>query len=295
MRKVWCNLNSSIVQNVNVMLEQHVTENAEVAITLSRLMEERQRLQLRVKELEEQLNIVAKSKVKISSITLLWYLWKCRINTIKVSDCEWVCVKWIFQKLLVCDQHMLVTQQMNWNNIWQCVQLYHHRHDWSCRRQSQCYVSCTQMMQDLKFSRWCCWWFSFSEISCCVIGYVIRDVPKDCSAFVIRDQKSETIVRFMDCLTLTEKSLWSLFVTDRTALPVTQHHVSEELTCQHTDDVMMLSWSCWWLQFSIWWGCPGYTKCCVFKCCTVMLHIQCWWQLLPHQCGECLLCSTVVH
>jgi hypothetical protein len=53
------------------MLEQHVTENAEVAITLSRLMEERQRLQLRVKELEEQLNIVAKSKVKISSITLL--------------------------------------------------------------------------------------------------------------------------------------------------------------------------------------------------------------------------------
>jgi hypothetical protein len=48
-----------------VLLEQHVTENAEVALTLSRLTEERQQLQLQVKELEEQLKIAAKSQVKI--------------------------------------------------------------------------------------------------------------------------------------------------------------------------------------------------------------------------------------
>lgn len=54
------------MQNVNVMLEQHVTENAEVALTLSRLTEERQQLQLQVKELEEQLKIAAKSQVKIT-------------------------------------------------------------------------------------------------------------------------------------------------------------------------------------------------------------------------------------
>lgn len=48
------------------MLEQHVTENAEVALTLSRLTEERQQLQLQVKELEEQLKIAAKSQVKIT-------------------------------------------------------------------------------------------------------------------------------------------------------------------------------------------------------------------------------------
>jgi len=47
------------------MLEQHVTENAEVALTLSRLTEERQQLQLQVKELEEQLKIAAKSQVKV--------------------------------------------------------------------------------------------------------------------------------------------------------------------------------------------------------------------------------------
>jgi hypothetical protein len=47
------------------MLEQHVTENAEVALTLSRLTEERQQLQLQVRELEEQLKIAAKSQVKI--------------------------------------------------------------------------------------------------------------------------------------------------------------------------------------------------------------------------------------
>jgi len=48
------------------MLEQHVTENAEVALTLSRLTEERQQLQLQVRELEEQLKIAAKSQVKIT-------------------------------------------------------------------------------------------------------------------------------------------------------------------------------------------------------------------------------------
>jgi ribosome recycling factor len=47
------------------MLERHVTENAEVALTLSRLTEERQQLQLQVKELEEQLKIAVKSQVKI--------------------------------------------------------------------------------------------------------------------------------------------------------------------------------------------------------------------------------------
>jgi chromosome segregation ATPase len=50
------------IKNVNVMLEQHVTENAEVALTLSRLTEERQQLQLQVRELEEQLKIAAKSQ-----------------------------------------------------------------------------------------------------------------------------------------------------------------------------------------------------------------------------------------
>lgn len=65
MRDVWYNINVPIVQNVNVLLEQHVTENAEVALTLSRLTEERQQLQLQVKELEEQLKIAAKSQVKI--------------------------------------------------------------------------------------------------------------------------------------------------------------------------------------------------------------------------------------
>jgi ABC-type lipoprotein export system ATPase subunit len=58
-----------LVQNVNVILEQHVTENVEVALTLSRLTEERQRLQARIKELEEQL----KAKVKTNSSTLHWY------------------------------------------------------------------------------------------------------------------------------------------------------------------------------------------------------------------------------
>lgn len=53
-----------VVQNVNVMLEQHMTENAEVALTLSRLTEERQRLQARVKELEEQLSTALMTKVK---------------------------------------------------------------------------------------------------------------------------------------------------------------------------------------------------------------------------------------
>jgi len=48
------------------MLEQHVTENAEVALTLARLTEERQQLQLQVKELEEQLKIAAKAQVKIT-------------------------------------------------------------------------------------------------------------------------------------------------------------------------------------------------------------------------------------
>jgi ABC-type methionine transport system ATPase subunit len=54
-----------IVQNLNVMLEQHVTENVEVALTLSRLTEERQQLQSQVKELKEQLKTADKSQVKI--------------------------------------------------------------------------------------------------------------------------------------------------------------------------------------------------------------------------------------
>ena len=43
-----------------------MTDNAEVALVLSRLTEERQQLQLQVKELEEQLKIAAKSQVKIA-------------------------------------------------------------------------------------------------------------------------------------------------------------------------------------------------------------------------------------
>jgi ABC-type methionine transport system ATPase subunit len=69
MREVWLDKFVSMVQNVNVMLEQHVTENAEVALTLSRLTEERQHLQARVKELEEQLSTALKAQVKTASST----------------------------------------------------------------------------------------------------------------------------------------------------------------------------------------------------------------------------------
>lgn len=62
-------MNVPMVQNVNVMLEQHVTENAEVALTLSRLTEERQRLQARIKELEEKLKTVPRLQVKAGGIT----------------------------------------------------------------------------------------------------------------------------------------------------------------------------------------------------------------------------------
>ncbi|XP_069680061.1 A-kinase anchor protein 9-like isoform X4 [Periplaneta americana] len=41
------------LKNVNIMLEQHMTENAEVALTLSRLTEERQHLHARIRELEQ--------------------------------------------------------------------------------------------------------------------------------------------------------------------------------------------------------------------------------------------------
>jgi hypothetical protein len=47
-----------------MMPEQHMTENAEVAVTLSQLKEERQRQQARMKELEEQLSTSLKAKVK---------------------------------------------------------------------------------------------------------------------------------------------------------------------------------------------------------------------------------------
>jgi uncharacterized protein YlxW (UPF0749 family) len=60
-----------MVQSVNMMLEQHMTENAEVAITLSRLTEERRHLQAQVKELEEKLKTSSRSQAKASSITLL--------------------------------------------------------------------------------------------------------------------------------------------------------------------------------------------------------------------------------
>ena len=83
--EVWRSVNVPIVQNINVMLEQHVTENAEVALTLSRLTEERQQLQLQVKELEEQLKIAAKSQVKIMYRYFALILAKMLINT---SNCE---------------------------------------------------------------------------------------------------------------------------------------------------------------------------------------------------------------
>jgi septal ring factor EnvC (AmiA/AmiB activator) len=54
----------SVVLNVNVMLEQHTTENTEVALALSHLTEERQRLKARIKELEEQLSIALNAKVR---------------------------------------------------------------------------------------------------------------------------------------------------------------------------------------------------------------------------------------
>jgi hypothetical protein len=63
------------------MLEQHMTENAEVALTLSRLTEERQRLQARVKVLEEQLNATLKLKVRKKNDSAL-HLWKYSINVV---------------------------------------------------------------------------------------------------------------------------------------------------------------------------------------------------------------------
>jgi ABC-type lipoprotein export system ATPase subunit len=54
----------SVVQNINVMQEQHMRENAEVALTLSQLTEQRQHLQARIKELEERLSAALKAKVK---------------------------------------------------------------------------------------------------------------------------------------------------------------------------------------------------------------------------------------
>jgi ABC-type lipoprotein export system ATPase subunit len=54
----------SVVQNVNMMPEQHMTENADVAVTLSHLKEEYQRQQARIKELEEQLSTALEAKVK---------------------------------------------------------------------------------------------------------------------------------------------------------------------------------------------------------------------------------------
>jgi ABC-type lipoprotein export system ATPase subunit len=53
----------SVVQNVKMMPEQHVTENAEVPQTLPQLEEEPQRLKARIKELEEQLSTALKAKV----------------------------------------------------------------------------------------------------------------------------------------------------------------------------------------------------------------------------------------
>jgi cell fate (sporulation/competence/biofilm development) regulator YlbF (YheA/YmcA/DUF963 family) len=57
----------SVVHNVNVMQEQHMRENAEVAQTLSQLIEDRQRLQTQIKELEERLSAALKAKVKTNS------------------------------------------------------------------------------------------------------------------------------------------------------------------------------------------------------------------------------------
>jgi transposase len=82
-----------MVQNVNVMLEQHVTENAEVALTLSRLTEERQRLQARIKELEEQLRTARRSQVKTDGIILLsslQFLHEVCINVFKMLYSELV-------------------------------------------------------------------------------------------------------------------------------------------------------------------------------------------------------------
>ncbi|PNF22698.1 hypothetical protein B7P43_G07122 [Cryptotermes secundus] len=50
------------LKNVNAMLEQHMTESAELAQTLSQLTEERQCLQARVEELEEKLSTALKAK-----------------------------------------------------------------------------------------------------------------------------------------------------------------------------------------------------------------------------------------
>jgi ABC-type lipoprotein export system ATPase subunit len=60
----------SVVQNVNVMQEQHMRENAEVAQTLSQLTEQRQHLQAQIKELEERLSAALKAKVKTNSSAL---------------------------------------------------------------------------------------------------------------------------------------------------------------------------------------------------------------------------------
>jgi UDP-2,3-diacylglucosamine pyrophosphatase LpxH len=75
-----------VVQNVNVMLEQHMTENAEVALTLSRLTEERQRLQARVKELEEQLSTALVAKVNKKQIIVKIFHKCCTMNEKRILE-----------------------------------------------------------------------------------------------------------------------------------------------------------------------------------------------------------------
>jgi hypothetical protein len=41
-------------------------------------------------------------------------------------------------------------------------------------------------LEDLRFSWWWCWRFKSSGIWCCVIGWVVHDVWKDCTAFILR-------------------------------------------------------------------------------------------------------------
>jgi hypothetical protein len=59
-----------VVQNGNAVLEQHRTENTEEAGALFILMEEFQRLQARVRELEEQLT--TELNAKVNQMVVLW-------------------------------------------------------------------------------------------------------------------------------------------------------------------------------------------------------------------------------
>ena len=79
------------------------------------------------------------------------------------------------------------------------------------------------VVQNLRFTHECCWWFRDSAVVCCVAGQAVTHVWKDYSAFILRTKRSECHDRF----TLKLKALRSLEKWGA-AHPVTQRRISEK-------------------------------------------------------------------